>query len=146
MRQHVIYLVLSLMAAAGLPLACAQSGEDPGDGIDQLVAEADPNRGRMLFLQCQACHTVNRGGEHRVGPNLFGVYQADAARAESFRYSAALREAGIQWTNDQLDRFLTRPSALVPGTAMVFVGVEKPADRAAIIKWLQQETQAKPAR
>jgi cytochrome c len=108
--------------------------------IDSLISAADSKRGRMLFIQCQACHTLKEGEPNRVGPNLAGVYGRAAGQAKDFAYSDALKASGITWNSETLDAFLERPGDVIPGTKMVFVGVKKPEDRAAIINWVKQET------
>lgn len=123
-------------SGAGTPPPAAEDSYD----IDALVAAADTNRGRTQFILCQSCHSLNEGGPNKVGPNLWGVIGREAAQAPGFNYSDALKNAGIVWTNEALDQFLKRPSDFVPGNSMVFVGVERPTDRAALIAWMRQQT------
>lgn len=93
--------------------------------------------GKLVFLQCQACHAVQPGGPSLVGPNLAGVYGRRAASLPGYDYSPALKASGITWTAAKLDLWLTSPSALVPGTKMAFVGIASPALRADVIAYLQ---------
>lgn len=136
-----IFAVVSCFAMANIAMAETAAVENSYD-IEALVKEADINRGRMLFIQCQACHTLKEGEGNRVGPNLHGVISRNAGQAKDFAYSDALKakSAELVWDNATLDAFITRPSEYIPGTKMVFVGVKKPEDRAAIIKWVNQET------
>ncbi|MFN7001065.1 c-type cytochrome [Thermaurantiacus tibetensis] len=103
---------------------------------------ADPAaRGRLLFLQCRACHTLAAGEPHKVGPNLHGLFGAAAASRPGFAaYSKPLRESGILWDEAALDRFLAGPGRAVPGTTMAFAGLPKPEDRAAVIAYLRAAT------
>lgn len=117
-------------AESSVEAATASSGEP--------VSVGDAKRGRMLFMQCQACHTLEKQGEHRMGPNLHGVISRDAGTAEGFNYSKAMAGSGITWNAQTLDRFITRPNEFLPGTTMVFVGVSKPKDRADIIAWIAE--------
>lgn len=94
--------------------------------------------GQRQFLRCGACHTIAAGAPNKVGPNLNGVAGRKAAAAPGFTYSAALKASGIVWTDAALDKWLTRPSALVPGTTMAFAGLAKPEDRAALIAYLKR--------
>ncbi len=103
----------------------------------------DPVRGGKLFLQCRACHTVAAGERNGVGPNLNGVAGAKAASKPGYTFSPALTKSGIVWTSAQLDAFLKRPSALVPGTRMAFPGIAAPQNRADMIAYL---TTLKPAK
>ena len=112
-------------------------------GSEQPQAEPDPaamRRGRILFLQCTACHSLKDGEAHKVGPNLHRVIGAPAAHKPDYNYTDSLKESGIIWSRQNLSRFLADPYNLVPGTAMVFIGIERGADRAALIDYLEQET------
>ncbi|MBT8422189.1 MAG: cytochrome c family protein [Gammaproteobacteria bacterium] len=109
----------------------------PAD-VAALVAAADPEQGKRFYIFCQACHTLNEGGMNKVGPNLHGIVGADAAQVEGFVYSEALTDAGIKWDVATLDAWIKRPAGLVPGTTMVFAGINDPEQRAALIAYLQQ--------
>jgi cytochrome c len=104
------------------------------------AAAQDVARGRLLFLQCRACHSVNASEPNKIGPNLNGFLKRPGASAAGFKYSSAFSAARPVWTDASLDKWLTRPGAMVPGTTMAFAGVAKPADRAAIIAYLKQAT------
>ena len=99
-------------------------------------------RGRLLYIQCRACHELKAGQPNKVGPNLHGVLGGKAAQVAGFSYSPALRAANLTWDAATLDKWLERPSALVPGNAMAFAGVASPADRAALALYLQVEAAA----
>ncbi len=100
----------------------------------------DAKRGQLLFLQCRACHSLKAGEPHKVGPNLSGFLKRPGAGAAGFKYSSALTAAKPVWNDANLDRWLTRPGAMVPGTTMAFAGVAKPTDRMAIITYLKLAT------
>jgi cytochrome c len=105
----------------------------PGAG-----ASGSPNaRGKLLFLRCASCHNIGPGPA-KIGPNLAGVVGRKAGSLPGYEYSPAMKKAGFVWTEANLDRWLTRPSALVPGTAMAFAGQPAEADRQAIIAYLRQ--------
>ena len=106
--------------------------------IDELLAAADPDMGKRQFIVCQACHSTLSGGPNKVGPNLYGIVGSSAAQVDGFFYSAALSESGIVWDAASLDQWLERPSALVPGTTMVFAGINDPQQRANLIAYLQK--------
>jgi cytochrome c len=92
--------------------------------------------GEAVFRQrCQACHTAAAGQPNRIGPNLAGVVGRRAAVAPAFNYSPALKASGLTWTRANLDRFLTGPARMVPGTRMA-VGLTENAQRAALITYL----------
>ncbi len=96
----------------------------------------DNVRGKRLFLQCQACHSLAKGAPHKVGPNLHGTIGARAGSGVGYMYSPALSKSGLIWTPTTLDRWLAKPSAIVPGNKMIFAGVPRADDRAALIAYL----------
>lgn len=108
------------------------------------LAEGNVKRGEDLFNErCQACHTVDEGGADKVGPNLFGLFGATAGqRAFSFerRHSTAMRESGVVWSEENLDRFLENPKNFLPGTRMPFVGFREKTDRENVIAYLKSAT------
>ena len=97
-------------------------------------------RGRVVFKKCQTCHTLEEGGRHKVGPNLWAVFGATAGEAEGFAYSKAMRESGVVWDDASMDAYLEKPSAYMKGTRMSFVGLRKPEDREAVIAYLHERT------
>ena len=101
---------------------------------------ADPAvRGKILFLRCASCHDVSAEKSAKIGPNLYGVIGRPAASLEGFAYSPALKAQNFVWDAANLDRWLTNPNAVAPGTMMTFAGVETAADRAAIIEYLERQ-------
>ena len=118
------------------------SAEAPLPDVNDLLASADIKRGKTLFLQCRACHSLQDGGAHKVGPNLYGMFGREAGAAPGFTYSDAVVNSGIIWDAASMDQWLARPSDYLPGNRMVFVGIKKPQDRANLIAFLQQETGA----
>ena len=108
-------------------------------------AEGDAATGKdTFFSRCWACHSVDQGGPDKVGPNLFGVFGATAGqRAFSFeqRHSAAMKQSGVVWSEETLDRFLENPGKFIPGTKMPFVGFRKKTDRENVIAYLKSITQ-----
>jgi cytochrome c len=107
------------------------------------VASGDPVFGGKLFLQCRACHTTGAGERNGVGPNLNGVVGAKSGSRPGYVYSPAMAKAGLVWTPATLDKFLTRPSALVPGTKMAFAGVSAQKGRDDLIAYLSTFKAAK---
>lgn len=101
------------------------------------VAAMDAAKGARVFKKCQSCHNVDAGGPNGTGPGLYGVVMNDKGAHEGYAFSTALAVAGEQWTYESLDAFLEKPSRYAPGTKMNFVGLKKPADRAAVIEYLR---------
>ena len=96
-------------------------------------AADDVVKGRAAFVrQCAICHTVERGGDNRFGPNLSGIVGRKAGSVPGFAYSNAFKtRANWEWTEDALGGWVMFPSMMVPVTAMgVFQGI---AERVVVI-------------
>ena len=102
-----------------LILAVAIAGAIAGLGAGAAQA-ADVAKGQAAFVrQCAICHTIDKGGENRIGPNLFGVVGRRAGTMQGFRYTNAFRNtATFEWTEGLLGPWISLPSVMVPGTAM----------------------------
>ncbi|MDB1135540.1 c-type cytochrome [Candidatus Anaplasma sp. TIGMIC] len=110
--------------------------------IASLIATASAEKGKVVAKKCSACHTVNKGGPDRVGPNLWGVIGAKKGRVAGFTYSKALLSHGGDWSEEELFKFLSKPQSYISGTRMAFAGLSKPqdiADLLAYLKSLEQE-------
>jgi cytochrome c len=108
--------------------------------ISPLLAHADPVAGQAAARVCSSCHTFDRDGSNRVGPNLWNVIGNPRARVAGFNYSPAMRgsaEAGATWSFDDLNEFLSNPRQYLPGTRMSFPGERNDQTRANIIAYLQ---------
>lgn len=123
--------VSRFMGLAAMVMGLATAGSAQAQGADPAV------RGKLLFLQCGACHAVAPGAPAKVGPNLSGVVGRKAGAVAGFKYSPALAKAGLGWDEGNLDKWLMAPAKLVPGTIMLFPGLPKPEDRKAVIAYLK---------
>jgi cytochrome c len=101
--------------------------------VNTLVG--DPGRGKALYQACEACHSID---ENDLGPRHRGVVGRRAGGVEDYVYSSALRNSGLTWDAPTLDRWLTNPSALVPGTKMFFQ-ISDPQSRADVIAFLEEQ-------
>ena len=107
-------------------------------GVAALLAAADPAAGAKAVRRCTGCHTLDKGGKHRLGPNLWDLVGRPVASAAGYKYSNALKDkSGETWTYENLDAFLTRPKGWAPGTKMLFAGIRKPGQRADLIAHLR---------
>ena len=88
------------------------------------------------FAQCQACHTTE-AGKNGIGPTLAHVYGRKAGSVAGYDYSAPMKSSGMSWSQGNLDRFLTDPQGVVPGTKMTFPGIKDAAKRKAVIAYLK---------
>jgi cytochrome c len=117
---------------AGAP-AAAPAAEEP---IEQALANADPKRGQQSAKVCQTCHTFEKGGPNKIGPNQWGVVGRKKGSEAGFAYSDAIKSKGGEWTVDDLNKFLTSPRTYAPGTKMSFAGLPRVNQRADVIAYL----------
>ncbi len=122
-------ILLAALAVFALPaIAHATSG--------------DVAKGKKVFRKCMACHYIDRD-KAKVGPTLQNVVGRPAASIKGYQYSAALKakgKAGLVWTEDNLDKWLTSPRKFAPGTKMTFAGLRKASERADVIAYLKANT------
>jgi cytochrome c len=98
---------------------------------------ADPDAGQAVFkTQCGICHSPV-AGKNMVGPSLFGLIGRKSGTIEGFRYSAANKSADITWNAEVLDKYLTAPREVVPGTIMTYAGLKDATKRADVIAYLE---------
>lgn len=104
----------------------------------ELLA-ADPSRGEKVAAKCRACHSFDEGGANRIGPNMWGVYNADIAHVDGFSYSQAFLDLKGEhtWTEETLNEFLTSPRRAIPGTKMSFAGLRDEQERIDMIAYLK---------
>jgi cytochrome c len=116
--------------------AAAPAGPEP---IAPLMAKANADAGKAKTQLCAACHTFDKGGPNRIGPNLYGVVgSAIAEDRGGFAFSSALttKGKGQTWTLDNLNAWLFKPQQFASGTKMTFIGLPKAEDRANVIAYL----------
>jgi len=138
----VMVSVTAALAASLVPGLALAQGQVLAQGQATAPAEqsAEFKRGRLLYIQCRACHDLQPSPVEKVGPNLAGIIGRRAGADTDFAYSPALKAAKLVWDKPTLDRWLEKPSALAPGNTMAFAGIANPADRAALILYLEIES------
>jgi cytochrome c len=102
------------------------------------MAKADAAKGEKIAKVCLQCHTFNKGGPNKIGPNLFGALQNPIASASGYTFSAALlKHKGEKWDADKLNEWLYKPQMFAKGTKMTFPGLPKEQERADVIAYLE---------
>jgi cytochrome c len=121
--------------AAGGAAAPAAAAFDPA-AVAQAAASGNAQAGAATFKKCTACHSGEKGGPNKVGPDLFGVVGRPKASHEGFGYSDAMKAKGGNWTLDDLASFIHSPKTFVPGTKMLFPGIADPGDLGDLLAYL----------
>jgi len=108
--------------------------------IAEMIKNADISAGEKLFKKCATCHTINKDGGNKVGPNLYAIIGKKRASIVGFSYSEAMKSKGGTWTVEDLNHWLTKPKDFIPGNKMGFAGLPKDKDRVNIIAYLKQQS------
>jgi cytochrome c2 len=124
---------LHTLAAAGALLACAGATSAQASSVGPA---GDPTKGKTVFTQqCALCHSAAAGQEGQA-PSLYGVVGRKAASEPGFpAYSTPLKSSKLTWTRVNLEKFLSGPTTMVPGTAMP-VSLGSPRDRRDVVAYL----------
>jgi cytochrome c len=116
--------------------AAEQKAAEKPQPLEALLASSSPERGQAAAKVCLACHSFDKGGPNKQGPNLWGVVGRPRASEAGFNYSAAMKGKGGNWTFDELNKFIANPRGYIPGTAMTFAGLPRDQQRADVINYL----------
>jgi cytochrome c len=103
-------------------------------------AQTEPpsvERGQELWGKCQACHTIQPNGRNLVGPALYGVFGRVAGSLPGYRYSEAMKQSGMVWTDENLNRYLAATQDVIPGSKM-YGGLAIDQDRIDLLAWMRQ--------
>jgi cytochrome c len=116
----------------------AAGPKEPSQPIEVLLASASAEKGAAAAKQCASCHTFEKGGPNRVGPNLYDIVGHERGTGRGgFNFSAAMKAKGGTWTYEELNKFLHNPRGYIPGTNMTFAGLSRDQQRADVIAYLR---------
>ena len=124
------------VAMPGVPPGDLPAGFNPVEVV-QVIAGADVSSGKTIFKKCLACHSADKGGPNKVGPNLWGIVGRPKASIEGFNYSGAMKAKGGDWSLVDLASFLHKPKDFVPGTKMIFPGISNVGDLADLLAYIK---------
>jgi len=108
--------------------------------IMAIFASTSSSEGEKIFKKCAACHSIAQGGKNKIGPALWGVLGRNAGSVSEYKYSKAMTAYSRPWSFKEMDGFLLKPKDWVKGTKMSFAGLKNQKDRAAIILYMNENT------
>lgn len=112
--------------------------------IEPLLATANAQNGANIFKKCTSCHTAEKGGPNKIGPDLYNVLNAPKGKHPGYTYSQAMEKKGGTWTYDDLNHFLYDPRQFISGTKMSFAGLKNDQERADVIAYLRGQNDNPP--
>ena len=108
--------------------------------IMAMFASVSAAEGAKVFKKCAACHSINEGGSNKIGPALWGVLGRSVGSVPDYKYSKAMVAYGKNWSFEEMNGFLIKPKEWIKGTKMSFAGLKKAEDRAAVILYMNENT------
>ena len=134
------YQVSSVDTVASTTTSETSSVDSESGDIMALFASTNAAEGAKIFKKCAACHSISQGGANKIGPALWGVLGRKAGSVSDYKYSKAMIAYGKPWSFEEMDGFLIKPKEWVKGTKMAFAGIKDAKDRAAVILYMNENT------
>ncbi len=140
------YAIAVSAAAGGSTASAAKFEFAPIAGLLKTAAAPNVEAGKAVFKKCAACHTVDKGGENKIGPNLWGIIGRPIGKHPGFNgYSDAIKSKGGNWTWEQFAAYIWKPAENIPGNKMAFVGIQDPQDLADLMAYTRTLADSPPA-
>ena len=134
------YQVTSLTTVANTTSGETSSANSEAVNIMALFTSTSAEEGAKVFKKCAACHSIAQGGANKIGPALCGVLGRTAGSVPGYKYSKAMAEHGKNWSFEEMNGFLIKPKEWIKGTKMSFAGLKNVKDRAAVILYMNENT------
>ena len=138
--EKSVYQVASMPTTTSTTNTEAGSENSESGNIMALFASTSATEGAKVFKKCLACHNIGKGDSNKIGPNIFGVINRRAGSVSDYKYSKAMLAYGKVWSFEEMNGFLTKPKDWIKGTKMSFAGLKKAKDRAAVILYMNENT------
>ena len=117
-----------------------QASAETSVDMAALLAMGDIAHGEKVYKKCKACHSIKQGGGNKIGPALWNVIFRPVGSITDYKYSKALSSYGKEWTWEEMNGFLIKPSKWIPNNKMGFAGLKSEKDRASVILYLNQNS------
>ena len=134
------YQVAEVTTTAGTTTAETSSENSESVNIMALFSSVSTADGAKVFKKCAACHSIVQGGGNKIGPALWGVLGRQTGSIPDYKYSKAMVAYGKAWSFEEMNGFLTKPKDWIKGTKMSYAGLKKAKDRAAVILYMNENT------
>ena len=134
------YQVASVTTVASTTSDETSSASSESENIMALFASTSAAEGAKIFKKCAACHSIAEDGANKIGPALWGVLGRPAGSIPDYKYSKAMAAHGKNWSFEEMNGFLIKPKDWIKGTKMSFVGLKKAKERAAVILYMNENT------
>ena len=119
--------------------ASTETAEEKID-ITAFITMGDVATGEKIFKKCKSCHSIKQGGGNKIGPALWNVMFRKVGAVDDYKYSKALASYGKEWSWEEMNGFLIKPSKWIPNNKMGFAGIKSEKDRASVILYLNQNS------
>ena len=110
------------------------------EDIMAIFASVSASDGAKIFKKCAACHSIAQGGKNKIGPALWGVIGRKAGSVSDYKYSKAMAAYAKPWSFEEMNGFLIKPKEWIKGTKMSFAGLKDAKERAAIILYMNENS------
>ena len=134
------YQVASVTTVTSTTSAEASSSNSESGNVMALFASTSATDGAKVFKKCVACHSIAEGGGNKIGPALWGVIGREVGSISDYKYSKSMAAYKKKWSFEEMNGFLIKPKDWIKGTKMSFAGLKSDKDRAAVIAYMNKNS------